>query len=102
MDKQNNFPLKNVSWVKIGGNALEFIECKSDIEFKEILKESFNKGSKFEILGWGANTLISDNGIDSTVIKNSSNQIDILGKGNVEITSSDSEDEKELCLSGLK
>jgi len=96
MDKQINFPLKNISWVKIGGNALEFIECKSDSEFKEILKESFSKGKSFEILGWGANTLISDNGIDKTVIKNSSNQIDIIGKGNVEITSSDKEDEKEL------
>lgn len=76
----DNFELKNISWVKIGGPADRYIELANQEEFIAEVKEILKEGDKFEIIGWGANTLISDNGIRKSVIKCKTGEIKILDK----------------------
>lgn len=80
MKKELNYPLKNISWIKIGGEVREYICTETNDEFNEVIKEKILKGEEYKILGWGANTLISDNKIDLCVIKNLSNSFEFQGK----------------------
>lgn len=82
MKKFNNFPLKQISWIKIGGIAKEYIESETDDELKEVVKEKIANNERFEVIGWGSNTLISDKGIPYTLIKNKTNNIEILSNKN--------------------
>jgi len=77
MKVHKNIRLKNFSWIKIGGNCTELIETDSDDEFRMIVSRFVKEGKRFEVIGWGANTLISDRGIDSILIKNRSNHIKV-------------------------
>lgn len=74
---EKNFELKKASWIKIGGPAKEFIETADSEEFKETASRLIKDNTDFEILGWGANTLIHDKGLDCVVIKDKSNVIEI-------------------------
>jgi UDP-N-acetylenolpyruvoylglucosamine reductase len=77
MKNFKNFDLKNASWIKIGGPAAEFIEVENTDEFVSIVGQMRKTGTPFEVLGWGANSLISDRGLDLTVIKDKTNFIEI-------------------------
>lgn len=80
MQEYKNFLLKNISWVKIGGETPVFIETDNDDEFIRRVKEFKKAGDKFEVIGFGANTLFSDDGVKTPVIKNKSNYLEILEK----------------------
>jgi UDP-N-acetylmuramate dehydrogenase len=73
MQIQNDFPLKEVLWYKIGGAAKYFITCNS----KEDIIEAFdfikkNKIGKIFVVGLGTNLLFSDEYFDGAVVKISS------------------------------
>lgn len=74
----DNFDLKNASWVKIGGNAKKYVEVESSDEFKDLVVRLIKDEKKFDVFGLGANTLFSDDGLDSEVIKVKSNEIKVL------------------------
>lgn len=76
MDTLKNHPLAPYTTFKIGGPADEFINTKSSEECVEFLK-SIAPGIP-TILGNGSNVLISDSGIRGLVIKNSSQEIEIM------------------------
>lgn len=65
----NNFPLKNLTTFKIGGEAKYFIEANSADQLREALE--FVQKSKINvfILGGGSNILVSDAGFDGLVIQ---------------------------------
>jgi UDP-N-acetylmuramate dehydrogenase len=75
-----NHPLAQYTTIKIGGPADIFINAKSSEELLDILKYIKETESKITILGNGSNVLISDTGIRGIVIKNSSQNIQLLGK----------------------
>lgn len=75
-----NFSLKKISWIKIGGDAKEYYEIDSTDEFQELILKLKQARKKFEIFGWAANSLISDNGLDTIVIRNKASKIEIEDK----------------------
>ncbi|MCF6185095.1 MAG: hypothetical protein L3J56_10855 [Bacteroidales bacterium] len=64
--------------VKIGGPAEVFYEAKDQEKLIKLL--SFVKKNKFPLnmIGWGANVLISDKGIKGLVIRNVAGTIKVL------------------------
>ncbi|HWS48905.1 MAG TPA: FAD-binding protein [Candidatus Methanoperedens sp.] len=74
MEIFQNHPLAPYTTIKIGGPADTFIITHSTEEFIDALKNN----QDITILGNGSNVLISDSGIRGTVIKNSSQNIDII------------------------
>lgn len=70
--------LAKYTTVKIGGPAEVFCKTKTSEEFIELVKFATENNIPLTILGWGANTLISDEGIRGLVIKNSAQNIKIL------------------------
>ncbi|NCO11927.1 MAG: hypothetical protein COZ34_01785 [Candidatus Pacebacteria bacterium CG_4_10_14_3_um_filter_34_15] len=85
--------LANYTTVKIGGPAEVFCETKTSQEFIDLVIYAIKNNIPLTILGWGANTLISDDGIRGLVIKNSGQNIKILKDGgfsNDDTTTNDS------------
>ena len=84
-----NHPLAPYTTVKIGGPADIFIHIKSSEELKNVLNFIYHLTSSIflTILGNGSNTLISDSGIRGIVIKNDSQEIEILPNNQVKIDS---------------
>jgi len=74
MEVFQNHPLAPYTTIKIGGPADTFIITHTTEEFIDALKNNQN----ITILGNGSNVLISDSGIRGTVIKNSSQSIEII------------------------
>ena len=77
MKSFDNFDLKNASWVKIGGRAKKYFEVENSDELKIESTKLISNGEVFEVFGWGANTLFSDLGLSSTLIKAKSNELKI-------------------------
>jgi len=86
MEIIKNHPLAPLTTVKIGGPAETFIATDTTEEFIEVLKK-IDKNQKLTILGNGSNVLISDSGIEGTVIKNLSNNIEYLELNRVKVDS---------------
>lgn len=70
--------LAQYTTVKIGGPAEVFCEIKDSDVLKRLISFAIKNEIKYTILGWGANTLISDQGIRGLVIKNSAQKIEVL------------------------
>jgi UDP-N-acetylmuramate dehydrogenase len=109
-----NHPLAPYTTVKIGGPADIFIHTKSSKDLKEILeflknaevtifeerkplsgfydgastsKNSLRGKFPITIIGNGSNVLISDSGLRGIVIKNDSNEIEILPNNQIKVAS---------------
>lgn len=78
LDFKEEYKLAKHTTVKIGGPAEVFYDCKNSQEFADLISFSIKNKIETTILGWGANTLISDNGIRGLVIKNSALDIKII------------------------
>lgn len=87
MDIQKNIPLAPYTTVKIGGPADFFVHAKNTSELLEAIKYGQNNNLPITILGNGSNILISDSGIRGLVIKNDSNEIEIISENRVKISS---------------
>ncbi|MDA1079323.1 MAG: FAD-binding protein [bacterium] len=66
--------------VGIGGPAEFFCTVKTSKELAAVLKAAMLQSIPITILGWGANTLIADRGIQGLVIKNMASEITILSQ----------------------
>lgn len=71
-------PLAQHTTVKIGGPAEVFCATKTSKDFIDLVMFMRTNSLPLTLLGWGANTLISDAGIQGLVLKNMSQQIKIL------------------------
>lgn len=66
--------------VKIGGPAEVFCQVKAQEDFMELVQFVIKNKIKFTTLGWGANTLISDQGVKGLVIRNLAGEIKVIDK----------------------
>jgi len=87
MDIQQNISLAPYTTVKIGGPADFFIHTKNSSEFIEALDYGQKNNLPITILGNGSNVLISDSGIRGLVIKNDSQEIELLPDNKVKVSS---------------
>lgn len=87
MDIQKNIILAPYTTVKIGGPADIFIHTKNTNEFVEALEYGPKNNLPITILGNGSNVLISDSGIRGLVIKNDSQEIELLPDNKVKVSS---------------
>ncbi len=90
MQFADNFPLKNVTTLNIGGPAKKFFIVKTQEELAEALHYAKQNNLSSLIIGGGSNLLISDAGFDGLVIKN-----EITG---IKDTSKVGPDSFEVCV----
>lgn len=72
-----NIFLKDYSWIKIGGQCKKFIVVESSDELVNTLRDYVLNGRAFDIIGWSANTLFADDGIDYDLVQVKSRNIQI-------------------------
>ncbi len=65
---QKDFPLKELTSFKLGGNAQFFFEPSSKAELIEALHLFIEEGISLSLIGGGTNLLISDKGISGAVL----------------------------------
>ncbi len=82
-----NHPLAPYTTVKIGGPADIFIHTHNSDEFLSVLKFISEFKATIIILGNGSNVLISDSGIRGIVIKNDSQEVELLPENKVKVSS---------------
>ncbi|MDD2483295.1 MAG: FAD-binding protein [Candidatus Shapirobacteria bacterium] len=87
MDIQQNVLLAPYTTVKIGGPADFFIHTKNSEELIAAIKYGQDNNLPITILGNGSNVLISDSGIRGLVIKNDSEEIELLPDNKVKVSS---------------
>lgn len=75
---KENYSLAKHSTVKIGGPAQVYCETKTNEDFIAVVTFMRKNNLPLTLLGWGANTLISDAGITGLVLKNTSQTIKVL------------------------
>lgn len=78
LEFKENYSLDKHTTVKIGGPAEIFCETKTSQDFINLVTYMRTNNLPITLLGWGANTLISDNGIRGLVVKNSAQNISVL------------------------
>ncbi len=66
----DNYPLKNITTLQIGGPAKKFIEVETQAELIEAIKYAKDNNLEYLVIGGGSNLLVNDAGINSLVIKN--------------------------------
>lgn len=67
---QDNYPMRNVTTLQIGGPAKKFVTVSSEKELTEAVKFAKEENLPFLVIGGGSNLLVADKGIDCLVIKN--------------------------------
>jgi UDP-N-acetylmuramate dehydrogenase len=75
---KENYLLAPHTTVKIGGPAEVYAETKTTEDFIALVSYMRKNKLPLTLLGWGANTLISDDGIKGLVVRNTSQKITIL------------------------
>lgn len=65
-----NFPLKNITTLGIGGPAKKFVAVTSLEELKEAIQFAKDNTLEYLVIGGGSNLLVSDQGVDKLIIKN--------------------------------
>ncbi|MCR4305460.1 MAG: UDP-N-acetylmuramate dehydrogenase [Candidatus Daviesbacteria bacterium] len=66
----DNYPLKNVTTLSIGGPARKFAEVQTKEELMEAITLSKDQKLPYLVIGGGSNLLVSDDGVNYLVIKN--------------------------------
>ena len=81
---KKNFPLKEITWMKVGGPADLFFVAHTKQDLIDIVSICAKLNQKITVLGGGSNILIKDGGIRGVVVQNRSNKIALAGiKGGV-------------------
>lgn len=85
-DFQKNYPLKDLTTFKLGGNADLYFEAKTEEELSEAIAFAKENSLPYFIMGGGSNLVISDKGIEGVVIKNIIKEVKNINKLNDTIT----------------
>lgn len=75
---EQNIPLAPFTTVKIGGPAELFVNTTTTQDFIDVVTTAKKNNIPLTMLGWGANSLISDEGIKGLVVKNSAHEIAVI------------------------
>lgn len=94
LEFKENYPLAKHTTVKIGGPAEIYCETKKSSDFVNLVSFMKKNDLPLTLLGWGANTLISDAGISGLVLRNTSQNIKILEHSTITEEISQSEQEE--------
>ncbi len=70
MQFADNYPLKNVTTLQIGGPAKKFVSITNPEELIEAIHYTKEQNLPYLVIGGGSNLLVADGGFDGTVIKN--------------------------------
>ena len=79
MQFADNYPLKNITTLQIGGPASKFVSINSEQELKDTIQYAKQNNLEYLVIGGGSNLLVSDEGIDKLIIKNEINGIEQEG-----------------------
>ncbi len=66
----DNYPLKNVTTLSIGGPAKKFVTVKSQEELIEAIQYAKDQNLPYLVIGGGSNLLMADEGFEGLIIKN--------------------------------
>ncbi len=66
----DNYPLKNITTLQIGGPAKKFAAVKTQEELVQTIQYAKENNLDYLIIGGGSNLLIADERVDALVIKN--------------------------------
>lgn len=66
---EQNYPLAKSTWYGLGGNADYFIRPRSVDELSEVARRCKENNVPVRVLGFGANLLVSDDGVRGAVVK---------------------------------
>lgn len=70
MQFEENYPLKNITTLQIGGPAKLFVVVKTPSELIETIQYAIKQNIPYLVIGGGSNLLVSDQGVDKLIIKN--------------------------------
>ena len=73
---KQNYNLKHLTWLKVGGDADIFFKPEDIEDFKTFLKENNNR-FPITVIGAGSNLIVRDKGVEGIVIKLGRNFTDI-------------------------
>lgn len=65
----NNAPLSKYTTFQLGGSCPVLIECHTPAELQQTIIDLNRTGSPFILIGGGSNLVVSDQGLDRTVIR---------------------------------
>ena len=97
LEFRENYPLAQHTTVKIGGPAEIYCETKQNKDFISLVRYMRKNNLSVTLLGWGANTLISDTGISGLVVRNTSQGIAILDQEGMNETIIDQEQQVQIA-----
>jgi UDP-N-acetylmuramate dehydrogenase len=66
---ETNYPLADQTWFGLGGKADYFIRPKTTKHLRDVIRRCNENGLSVNIMGFGSNLLISDEGLRAAVIK---------------------------------
>ncbi|OHB80061.1 MAG: UDP-N-acetylenolpyruvoylglucosamine reductase [Planctomycetes bacterium RBG_16_55_9] len=66
---ETNYPLAKKTWYGLGGPADYFIRPKTTKQLKTVVERCRENGIRIQVLGFGSNLLVSDEGVRAAVIK---------------------------------
>ncbi|MCD4831093.1 MAG: UDP-N-acetylmuramate dehydrogenase [Anaerohalosphaeraceae bacterium] len=66
---ETDYPLGQMSWFKIGGNADYFVRPTTVAELAEVVKICRENNLPIHVLGFGSNLLVRDGGVKGVVVK---------------------------------
>lgn len=79
-----NEPLKNHTYMKVGGPADVFFIARSEEDLKTAVRAAIKHHLPYHVLGGGSNVVIRDGGLRGLVVKNRADKISLAGfKGTV-------------------
>lgn len=68
MKRDKHFKLKDISWVKIGGEVDELISPENIDELVQISSQLRKEKQPIDFIGWGANILFTDNRYETILV----------------------------------
>jgi UDP-N-acetylmuramate dehydrogenase len=77
LDFQFDFPLKNMTYIKIGGPAEVFIKLSNKDEIVELYQYCIANKIKLTIFGGGSNVVVEDKGISGVVLKIEAKKVEL-------------------------
>ncbi len=87
MQFQDNYPLKNITTLGIGGPAKKFVAVKTKEDLIEAIQYAKDQKLSFLLVGGGSNLLVADEGIDALIIQNKITDISHLGGVTIQVAS---------------